>query len=140
MSSDKRKHLTYFCGVFVLPLRSLKLYSIWAYLYTGIPLVCLILIYIQGDSFNKDKRVYGTNYLFRAAVTQIGLGANIAQEALYPIAFTDSQGKPLTGTNNYIIHFNPGQTPPVNAFWSITMYNNKSLFVDNPINRYSIGT
>ena len=49
------------------------------------------------------------------------------------------EGKPLTGANNYIIHFKPGQTPPVNAFWSITMYNNKSLFVDNPINRYSIG-
>jgi hypothetical protein len=78
---------------------------------------------------------YGTDYLFRAAVTQIGLGANIAQEALYPIAFTDSQGKPLTGANNYI-----RKTPPVNAFWSITMYNSKSLFVDNPINRYSIGT
>jgi hypothetical protein len=83
---------------------------------------------------------YGTDYLFRAAVTQIGLGANIAQEALYPVTFTDSQGKPLTGTDNYIIHFNPGQTPPVHAFWSITMYNSKSLFVDNPINRYSIGT
>lgn len=82
---------------------------------------------------------YGTDYLFRAAVTQLGLGANIAQEALYPVTFTDSQGKPLTGANNYIIHFNPGQTPPVNAFWSITTYNNKSLFVDNPINRYSIG-
>jgi hypothetical protein len=80
--------------------------------------------------------LYGTDYLFRAAVTEIGLGANIAQEALYPATFTDSQGKPLTGTNNYTIHFNPGQTPPVNAFWSITMYNSKSLFVDNPINRY----
>jgi hypothetical protein len=82
---------------------------------------------------------YGTDYLFRAAITQAGLGANIAQEALYPATFTDIEGKPLTGANNYTIHFNPGQTPPVKAFWSITMYNNKSLFVDNPINRYSIG-
>jgi hypothetical protein len=95
---------------------------------------------VNGWLYAIPTGVYGTNYLFRAAVTQIGLGANIAQEALYPIAFTDSQGKPLTGANNYIIHFNPGQTPPVNAFWSITMYNSKSLFVDNPINRYSIGT
>jgi hypothetical protein len=71
--------------------------------------------------------VYGTNYLFRAAVTQLGLGANITQEALYPITFTDNQGKPLTGANNYKIHFNPGQTPPVNAFWSITMYNSKVI-------------
>ena len=68
-----------------------------------------------------------------------GLSANIAQEALYPATFTDIEGKPLTGANNYTIHFKPGQTPPVKAFWSITMYNNKSLFVDNPINRYSIG-
>lgn len=78
---------------------------------------------VNGWLYAIPTGVYGTNYLFRAAVTQIGLGANIAQEALYPIAFTDSQGKPLTGTTNYIIHFNPGQTPPVNAFWSITMYN-----------------
>jgi hypothetical protein len=82
---------------------------------------------------------YGTDYLFRAAITKDGLGANIAQEALYPATFTDIEGKPLTGANNYTIHFAPGQTPPVKAFWSVTMYNNKSLFVDNPINRYSIG-
>jgi len=83
--------------------------------------------------------LYGTDYLFRAAVTQVGLGANIPQEALYPITYVDSQGRPLIGTNNYTIHFNPGQTPPVNAFWSVTMYNNKSFFVNNPINRYSVG-
>jgi hypothetical protein len=83
--------------------------------------------------------LFGTDYLFRAAVTVLGLGANIAQEAFYPITFTDSEGKPLSGANNYTIHFAPGQTPPVNAFWSISMYNNKSLFVDNPINRYNVG-
>lgn len=94
---------------------------------------------VNGWRYTIPTGDYGTNYLFRAGVTQIGLGANIAQEALYPVTFTDSQGKPLTGTNNYTIHFNPGQTPPVKGFWSITMYNNKSLFVNNPINRYSIG-
>lgn len=83
--------------------------------------------------------VYGTDYLFRAAVTQFGLGGNIAQEAFYPSTFTDSQGKPLSGNSSYLIHFEPRQTPPVDGFWSITMYNEKSLFVDNPINRYSIG-
>lgn len=83
--------------------------------------------------------LYGTDYIFRAAVTKLGFGANIAQEALYPPAFTDSQGRPLNGSNNYIIHFDPGQTPPVDAFWSITMYNNMSYFIDNPINRYNIG-
>jgi hypothetical protein len=94
---------------------------------------------VNGWLVNAQPGVYGTDYLFRAAVTQYGLGANVAQEALYPTVFTDSEGKPLSGANKYTIHFAPGQTPPVNAFWSITMYNNKSLFVDNPLNRYSIG-
>ena len=60
--------------------------------------------------------VYGTDYLFRAAVTQFGFGGNIAQEAFYPATFTDSQGKPLGGNNSYLIHFKPGQTPPVDGF------------------------
>jgi hypothetical protein len=84
--------------------------------------------------------VYGSDYLLRAATTQYGFGANIAQEALYPATFTDSEGNPLNGSNNYTIHFNPGQTPPVDGFWSITMYNNMGLFVNNSINRYSVGT
>lgn len=94
---------------------------------------------VNGWLVNAAPGVYGTDYLFRAAVTKFGFGANIGQEALYPTTFTDIQGKPLTGANNYTIHFDPGQTPPVDAFWSVTMYNNKSLFVDNPINRYAIG-
>jgi hypothetical protein len=94
---------------------------------------------VNGWLVNAQPGVYGTDYLFRAAVTQYGLGANIAQEALYPTIYTDIEGKPLTGANNYTIHFKPGQTPPVKAFWSITTYNNKFLFIDNPINRYSIG-
>jgi hypothetical protein len=94
---------------------------------------------VNGWLVNPQLGVYGTDYLLRAAVTQLGLGANIAQEALYPTTFTDIEGTPLNGTNNYVIHFNPGQTPPVDGFWSISMYNNKSLFVDNPINRYAIG-
>lgn len=48
--------------------------------------------------------------------------------------------KPLSGNNSYIIHFEPGQTPPVDAFWSITMYDDEGLLVDNPLNRYLIGT
>ena len=83
--------------------------------------------------------LYGTDYLFRAGVTKLGLGANIGQEAIYPPAFTDIEGKQLSGSNNYTIHFDPGQLPPVDAFWSISMYNNESYFVDNPINRYVVG-
>jgi hypothetical protein len=95
---------------------------------------------VNGWSYSSQTGVYGTDYLFRAAIAQEGLGANTAQEALYPTAFTDIGDKPFNGTNNYVIHFNPGQIPPVNAFWSVTMYNDKQLFVDNPINRYNIGT
>ena len=93
----------------------------------------------NGWLVNPQPGVYGTDYLFRAATAQFGLGANIGQEAFYPTTFTDSQGQPLSGNNSYLIHFDPGQTPPVDGFWSVSMYNDKNLFVDNPINRYSIG-
>ena len=83
---------------------------------------------------------YGTDYLLRAGVAIFGLFANSAEEAVYPIAFKDSQGQNLTGMHNYVIHFDKGQTPPVKAFWSIALYNNKSYLADNPINRYAIAS
>jgi len=82
---------------------------------------------------------YGTDYLLRAGVAKFGLFANSAEEAVYPIAFIDSQGQNLTGMHDYVIHFDKGQLPPVKAFWSLTLYNNKSYLADNPINRYAIG-
>ena len=94
---------------------------------------------LYGWSADTQNGVYGTDYLLRAAVTQAGLGANIAQEFFSPGTAKDNQGNPLSGNNNYTIHFNPGKLPPVNGYWSITMLNNKSLFVPNPINRYAIG-
>jgi hypothetical protein len=94
---------------------------------------------VNGWLANPQLGVYGTDYLFRAATTQFGLGANIGQEAFYPATFTDSQGKPLSGNNSYQLHFDPGQAPPVDGFWSVSMYNDKNLFINNPINRYSIG-
>ena len=94
---------------------------------------------VNGWLSNPQLGVYGADYLFRAATAQFGLGANIGQEAFYPGTFTDSQGKPLSGNSSYLIHFEAGQTPPVDGFWSVSMYNDKQLFVDNPINRYSIG-
>ncbi len=82
---------------------------------------------------------YGTNYPFRAVVALVGLGANLPEDAVYPHAKVDSDGKPLTGANRYVVHFPKGQLPPVGAFWSLTMYNAKQAFVDNPIDRYAIG-
>jgi len=94
---------------------------------------------VNGWSYNPQTGIYGNDYLNRAAVTELGLGANVPQEALYPTTLTDSEGIPYNGANNYVIHFEPEQTPPVDAFWSITMYNMEKYFVDNPINRYSVG-
>lgn len=93
---------------------------------------------VNGWLVNLDMGNYGTDYLLRAGVAKFGLGGNSPVEAVYPTAFTDNQGQNLTGAHNYLIHFDKGQTPPVNAFWSITLYNNESYLAENPINRYSI--
>lgn len=86
-----------------------------------------------------DMGSYGTNYDARAGIAWVGLGANLMADAMYPVARVDADGQPLNGANKYVIHFDEGQTPPVNAFWSLTMYNDRQFFVANPINRYAIG-
>ncbi|AGB24077.1 hypothetical protein Mycsm_03806 [Mycobacterium sp. JS623] len=81
------------------------------------------------------------NYLYRMAGAIFGIYGNTAAEALYPGLVHDSTGAPLTGDNNYTVKFAPGQLPPVNAFWSLTMYElPQSLLVDNPMNRYLINS
>lgn len=87
----------------------------------------------------KDIGVYGTNYDARAGIAWTGLGANVPADAFYPMARNESDGNPLNGANKYVIHFDKGQTPPVNAFWSLTAYTAKQTFVDNPLNRYTVG-
>ncbi|NJD33167.1 MAG: DUF1254 domain-containing protein [Gammaproteobacteria bacterium] len=83
---------------------------------------------------------YGTEYGARAVVALIGLGANLPQDAVYPSAFVDGDGQALDGANRYVIHFDKDSTPPVQAFWSITMYDASSFFVANPINRYAVSS
>lgn len=81
------------------------------------------------------------NYLYRMAGAVWGIYGNTAAEALYPGLANDSTGAPLTGANNYVVKFPSGQLPPVNAFWSLTMYElPQSLLVDNPIQRYLINS
>lgn len=83
---------------------------------------------------------YGNDYLLRAAIAKQGLGANIPAEALYAAAFTDKSGSPLIGSKRYTIHFDKNQIPPVNAFWSLTLYDSKTKqLVANPFNRYAVG-
>jgi hypothetical protein len=82
---------------------------------------------------------YGTNYTKRALIALIGLGANLNADACYPNCQVDEAGQKLVGSQKYTIHFEKGQIPPVNAFWSITMYGPDELLVANPINRFAIG-
>ena len=96
------------------------------------------LIVVNGSNTSIEMGNYGTDYLMRAAVAKYGLFGNSPEEAVYTGTFVDSQGQNLTGTNSYVMHFDKGQTPPVNALWSLTMYDNASRLVDNPIDRYSI--
>jgi hypothetical protein len=66
------------------------------------------------------------------------LGANRPHDAVYPFSFKDTDGRDYDGANHYVIRFEKGQTPPVQGFWSITMYDSQYFFIANPINRYSI--
>ena len=108
------------------------------------------------DSLKKDKidtgqvgsaDLFGTaqylagNYLYRMAGAVLGIYGNSKDEAIYPGTSSDSTGQPLTGADGYTYHFASGQLPPVNAFWSLTMYElPQSRLVANPMNRYLINS
>jgi hypothetical protein len=92
----------------------------------------------NGWAFTTKTGIYGTDYLMRALVTAIGLGANRPQDAVYPTSQKDAEGRKYNGSNKYVMRFPKGQLPPALGFWSLTMYNSQYFFVDNPINRYSI--
>jgi hypothetical protein len=81
--------------------------------------------------------VYGTDYLQRAYITAIGLGANLPQDAVYPFGELDAEGKALDGSKKYVVHFPKGHLPPARAFWSLTMYDDQMFFAPNPLNRYN---
>ena len=86
-----------------------------------------------------DLGRYGTNYELRAGVALMGLGANLAEDAVYPGTDVDATGQPLSGDNRYRLRFPPGELPPVKAFWSVTMYDDKHFLAANPIGRYALG-
>ncbi|WP_246327223.1 DUF1254 domain-containing protein [Burkholderia guangdongensis] len=97
---------------------------------------------IVRDGWSKSASmigIYGSDYLTRAYVAFRGLGALPPDEAVYPSLVADGDNQPLTGASRYVLHFDAGQTPPVDAFWSLTMYGPDQFFVDNPIDRYAIG-
>ncbi len=93
---------------------------------------------INGWLFLPGPKVFGTDYLFRAALEAVALLHGESEMTVGYIGNVDGQGKPLDGTHNYQLHFDV--PPPVLGFWSLTLYDGKTkLLVDNPIDRYSIG-
>jgi len=94
---------------------------------------------VNGWMFTTKTGIYGTDYIQRALVTAIGLGANRPQDAVYPTGEKDGDGKEFdAASNKYVMHFAKGQMPPVDGFWSLTMYDDKYFFVPNPLNRYTL--
>lgn len=93
---------------------------------------------INGWIFSTKMGIYGTDYLNRALVTAFGLGANRPQDAVYPTSEADAEGTPYDGANKYYLHFDKGQMPPVDGFWSLTMYDANFFFVANLLNRYTL--
>ncbi len=92
-------------------------------------------------SMNTDTMgVYGNYYLKRAIVAQMGLGANVPEDAIYPQNLGDETGKPLDGANKYTVHFDKTQLPPVDAFWSITLYDTEGFQVANALNRFAVSS
>jgi hypothetical protein len=95
---------------------------------------------VNGWQYSTKLGVYGTDYLLRAITTWVGLGANRALDAVYPISEVDAEGKPYNGAHKYVMHFDKGQLPPAKGFWSLTMYDAQYFFVANPLNRYTVSS
>jgi hypothetical protein len=94
------------------------------------------------DTLFGNRDFLKNDYVARATGTQVGIGANSREEAMYPILDKDASGQPLDGSKGrYTLHFAKGELPPVDAFWSVTMYGlPQQLLVKNPINRYLINS
>ena len=95
---------------------------------------------VDGWQMNTDTMgVYGTYYLKRAIVAMVGLGANLPEDAIYPLCIVDAGGQPLNGDRRYVLHFSKEQLPPVDAFWSLTMYDADGFQAANRLDRFAIG-
>lgn len=95
---------------------------------------------VDGWLITKGLGVYGTEYMKRAVVAAFGWPANLQDDAVYPYTLVDAKGEKLTGASKYTLTFAKGQTPPVNGFWSITMYmiDQGWWFVPNPLNKFTV--
>jgi hypothetical protein len=95
---------------------------------------------VHGWMLTRDMGRFGTNYPLRAAWTLFGVGGNLVEDACYPLTRVDAAGEQLDGGHRYRLRFAPDELPPVNAFWSMYIYNLEFFFVDNPIDRYMLGS
>jgi hypothetical protein len=93
----------------------------------------------KGWVYTTRSGVYGVDYLYRAAIALCCLGENLPQDAVYPSLSTDSEGRPLDGNSTYLLHFDKGKFPPVDAFWSVTAYDTEGYFIPNALNRLALG-
>ena len=95
---------------------------------------------INGWQMNTTSMgVYGNFYMKRAIVAMVGLGANQQEDAIYPLIMGDAEGNPLEGGQRYVLHFSQDELPPVDAFWSVTMYDEVGYQIANDLNRFAIG-
>lgn len=93
----------------------------------------------KGWVYTTRSGTYGTDYLYRAAIAQCCVGENLPEDAVYPALSNDSEGRSLDGNHKYVLHFEKGKLPPVNAFWSVTAYDAEGYFIPNPIKRQALG-
>ncbi len=96
---------------------------------------------ITSDEIFGSRDFLKDNYMYRMVGCVLGVGGNAGEEAIYPAFYVDSDGNSLKGANKYTMHFSPEQMPPVNAFWSMTMYEMPSkLLIENSLNRYLLNS
>jgi hypothetical protein len=92
----------------------------------------------DGWIYSTKMGAYGTNYRWRALIASIAIGANLAEDAVYPLSYGPDMLTTYSGAHKYVMHFDKGDFPPVEGFWSLTMYNEQQFLVPNPINRYTV--
>ncbi|QQX82848.1 DUF1254 domain-containing protein [Cupriavidus necator] len=93
----------------------------------------------KGWAYTTHSGTYGADYAYRAAIASCCLGENLPQDAVYPSLSVDSEGRPLDGNQQYVLHFDQGKLPPVDAFWSVTAYDMDGYFIPNALNRQALG-
>ncbi len=113
------------------------------------PAIALELMQTRQDAFGtlangwlistSGMGVYGNDYFKRAMIALVGLGANPPEDAVYPMNVADSDGEPLRGDQRYVLHFDADELPPVDAFWSVTMYDVEGYPVANAPDRFALG-